>query len=439
MIINNIFKLFIIELYLFQLCYNKVIFVFEIFRHGARSPSFMDENDIDLCGEQWNGIQELTNSGLRQQYLLGHYIRNKYPDLINYEKYNPKDIEVKATIKNRTIMSARAQLNGIFNNSKIKIKNPEKLNIGKPYYLINNNIINKNNISFYPNEYPEEIPIHIIDFEEKLDYLEKNNQCPIIYKLRNKNKNRKEFKSFLQKYNQTFGEHLLNYYNITNNTDYFTIFDNVNQLSSNALCQQFDNRNIKLFGNNQEKLKLFYNLSQEFMNLKMIFFYANDETNDLAYASSSILIRKILLYMERIINDINNNINDSPKLVLFSSHDSTLSSLQGIINILFQIEIKPPNFAASYIFELNKENNEYHVNIIFNNIIVKAINFTYFKDKIKNDSWTFKKTGKICGFIKNKSNYNEYIWLMITVISSEINSVIIGIIIFILIKIIKTK
>ena len=71
------------------------------------------------------------------QYLLGYYIRNKYPELINYEKYNPKDIEVLSTLKTRTIMSARAQLNGIFNNLKIKIKNQEQLNISKPYYLFN--------------------------------------------------------------------------------------------------------------------------------------------------------------------------------------------------------------------------------------------------------------------------------------------------------------
>ena len=171
-------------MYLFQLCFNKVIFVFEIFRHGARSPSIIDENDLDLYGEQWNGMQELTNSGLRQQYLLGYYIRNKYPDLINYEKYSPKDIEVISTLRNRTIMSARAQLNGIFNNSKIKIKNQEKINIGKPYYLINkiNNII-KNNISSYPDDYPEEIPIHLVDNEGKIEQKGKNKGCPLIDEL----------------------------------------------------------------------------------------------------------------------------------------------------------------------------------------------------------------------------------------------------------------
>ena len=124
----------------------------------------------------------------------------------------------------------------------------------------------------------------------------------------------------------------------------------------------------------------------------MIYFHANDETNELAYLNSSEFIRNILSYMEKRINDINNNINESPKFVLFSCHDSTISSLQGIINSLFNIEIIPPDYAASYIFELNKEKNEYYVNIIFNNITVKSINFTYFKDKIKNDTWTFEKT-----------------------------------------------
>ena len=170
---NIRFNFFVIVL--FKLCFNKVIFVYELFRHGARSPTLLDENDIDLFGEQWNGIQELTNSGLRQSYLLGNYIRNKYPDLINYEKYNPKDIEVVSTLRPRTIMSARAHLNGIFNNSKIKIKNKEQINIGKPYYLINriDNIL-KNNISFYPDEYPEEIPIHIVENEGNIENIEKN-------------------------------------------------------------------------------------------------------------------------------------------------------------------------------------------------------------------------------------------------------------------------
>jgi len=441
MMINKKFNIFIIEILLFKLCHNKVIFVYEIFRHGTRSPSVLDKYDKDIFSEQWDGIQELTNSGLRQHYLLGNYIRNKYPDLINYENYNPKDIEIITTSKNRTIMSARAQLNGIFSNSKIKNINQNQINTCKPYYLINEiNNININDISFYPDEF-EEIPVHFYNNEEKLDYFEESYICPLIDELKLKNINRKEFNNFAQKFNQTFGEYLLKYYNISNDKDYFISFYHVNSLCASAISNIFEARKIKLF-NDQEKLDLFYNYSKEFMDLKMIYYYANDETNVLAYAGSSILLRKILSYMEKIINDINNNINDSPKLVLFSSHDSSIANLEGLINCLFKAEILPPNYSSSYIFELNKkeEKNEYYVNIIFNNKLVKTIDYTYFKSKIERDSWTFEKTAAICGWdTKNESNTIDIdniknrnnIWLIIIVISSEINSLLI-LVIFIL-------
>ena len=120
MIFKIFLKLLLSQCFLFTLTQNEVIFVLEHFRHGARSPSELNENDLDTLGEKWNGLQELTNVGLRQHYLLGNHIRNKYPELINYQKYNPKEIEVLSTITNRTIMSARAQLHGIFNNFKSK-------------------------------------------------------------------------------------------------------------------------------------------------------------------------------------------------------------------------------------------------------------------------------------------------------------------------------
>ena len=217
MIIKNIFILFIIEYFLFNVFENKVIFVFEHFRHGARSPLDISENDLDLIREQWNGSQELTNVGLRQEYLLGHFIRNKYPNLINYEKYNPKEIEVLSTMTNRTIMSARAQLNGIFNNSiKNKIEEKQK-NLCSPKYLLNEvKKLNDNIISIYPDNFPEEVPVHIIDVKEKLFQLEKNDICPKYKNMRNYNKQREEIKDFILMFNDSFGEQLLKIYKYDN-------------------------------------------------------------------------------------------------------------------------------------------------------------------------------------------------------------------------------
>ena len=189
---NNLYLLLIIYLFSFILSEKKVIFVFEHFRHGARSPSRINNNDLDKLYEKWNGIQELTNLGLRQHYLLGNFIRNNYPNLINYEKYNPKEIEVLSTITNRTIMSARAQLYGMFIKSKSKEINGNQNKTSIPYYLekeIEN--YNLNNKLIYPDNFPEEIPVHIVDIKDKLFQFEKKS-CPNIKNIKKKIKKEKK-------------------------------------------------------------------------------------------------------------------------------------------------------------------------------------------------------------------------------------------------------
>ena len=186
---SKLFSFYLAVIFLIHIVDNKVIFVFEHFRHGARSPSDLFEDDLDLMKEKWDGVQELTNVGLRQEYLLGHFIRNKYPNLINYNKYNPKEIEVLSTMANRTIMSARAQINGIFNNTTSEKIDENKNNLCVPYFLLDKiNKFNINNISLYPDDFPGEVPVHIIDYNEKLLQLEKNNICPVIKDLREENK-----------------------------------------------------------------------------------------------------------------------------------------------------------------------------------------------------------------------------------------------------------
>ena len=67
---------------------SKYLFVFEQCRHGARSMSTLDEEGKDIIGEKWYGAQELSSVGLRQHYLLGNLIRNKYKNLISFNYYN---------------------------------------------------------------------------------------------------------------------------------------------------------------------------------------------------------------------------------------------------------------------------------------------------------------------------------------------------------------
>ena len=437
----NFFIIFIIEYFLINTSENKILFVFELFRHGARSSSDLFENDLDLIREKWYGSLELTYVGIRQVYLLGHFIRNKYPDLINYKKYNPKEIEVLSSMTNRTIMSARAHVNGIFNNTEKNQIDDNQINLSIPYYLSNKiDEININNTSLYPDNFPEEVPVHIIDNNEKLIQLDQNKICPAIIEMKEENKNRQEFKDFIQEFNSTFGEQLLKIYNIKD-YDYYMDYDNINDICISIIPNKFDDREFKFF-NNEIDLELFYKTALKFYELKSNLVNSNNINGTLGYVGSSIFIRKILSYMENFINDLENGNNKAPKLVVFSSHNSAIGIMEGILDNLFEIEPITAAYSSSYIFELtkNEDNNEYFVNLVLDNETLKTIEFNMFKNKIISDSWTYEETGKYCGFLKeedkkpkNNNKRNKKIWMIIIIIFGLLNAALIGLIIYLLI------
>jgi len=69
---------------------EKLLFVFELVRHGARGP--FDDHKID---EFPVADGQLTPEGMRQRYLLGRHSRERYtkefPLLSDDGQYNPQD------------------------------------------------------------------------------------------------------------------------------------------------------------------------------------------------------------------------------------------------------------------------------------------------------------------------------------------------------------
>ncbi|OUC46566.1 histidine acid phosphatase [Trichinella nativa] len=92
----------------------KLHLVQAIWRHGDRTPALnfsLNPDDIASWAEGPDG--ELTKLGILQQFRLGEYLRNRYQDFLP-NHYSSNLIYVRSTDYNRTIMSALANLAGLF-------------------------------------------------------------------------------------------------------------------------------------------------------------------------------------------------------------------------------------------------------------------------------------------------------------------------------------
>ena len=58
---------------------DKLLFVWEHFRHGARAPyiAINPITNLDFIGEKWDGVGEITPLGMRMLYLLGISYKKK--------------------------------------------------------------------------------------------------------------------------------------------------------------------------------------------------------------------------------------------------------------------------------------------------------------------------------------------------------------------------
>nr|CAH7728383.1 unnamed protein product [Callosobruchus chinensis] len=88
--------------------------VIVIYRHGARTPIKPYPNDPYKNESIWPvGFGQLTNIGKQQHKELGKWLRQRYQTFLP-EKYSEKDIYVRSTDVDRTLMSAEANLAGLF-------------------------------------------------------------------------------------------------------------------------------------------------------------------------------------------------------------------------------------------------------------------------------------------------------------------------------------
>jgi len=85
-----------------------------VFRHGDRTPIDPYPTDPYKSESSWPvSLGQLTSRGKLQHQELGRWLRKRYSDFLSHD-YSEKEVYIRSTDVDRTLMSAAANLQGLF-------------------------------------------------------------------------------------------------------------------------------------------------------------------------------------------------------------------------------------------------------------------------------------------------------------------------------------
>lgn len=384
---------------------SKILFVFELFRHGTRAPllgknNFREEY-TDPFGIKWKLNGKLTSMGLRMQYILGTHHRLKYSSLISTIK-DPKELLVVSTMTSRTIASAQAHLMGMFPLQSAGLLQNEEVPKANPPIPIDDKLsreIEKLGIQALPGRI-QNVPINYFDLKEIFTILTKSEICPKLKSYKENNRKHQRITDFFNKLNNTYGKELMKFFK-KNDTSFLYNYFEVFSLADNFVTAYESQKNMSEFASYGIDLEKFNKLCVE---MRSLFLLETENTEEISPLAVSITLPKVIQWMEKKLNsdklsDSQTEINfNEPKIVLYSGHDSTLSPFELFFHKVFNTSIIYPNFGANLVLELHKNetNDEYYVEYLFNGELMIRMNFWDFKRRVLNEIWDDGQIRKFC-------------------------------------------
>lgn len=300
---------------------GELVYIHVLFRHGDRTPIDPYPTDPYKDPSNWpTGFGQLTNAGKKRHYELGKWLRQRYAGVLN-DTYSREDIFVRSTDVDRTLMSASANLAGLF---------PP---VGKDIW--------NTDLLWQP------IPIHT-EHEKHDKILAMKKSCAAYDSELERVKHSDDFRTFNAKYKSV-------YQYLTENSG-----RKVNDVSGAAYiygCLSIEEKNNKTL---PEWTKSVYPEPLKFISARS--FQTSTYTRPLARLKAGPLIKEIL---ERCQSKINGTLKHKRIMTIYSAHDTTVSSTLNTLK-LFDPPHSPP-FAACIMFELRVFKNEHYLTIVYKN------------------------------------------------------------------------
>ena len=428
--------LIILSIIQFNYIYNEPIFVYEHVRHGARGPSseyqslFDNKTFYDEYHIHWDGDGELTLKGKMQHYILGIRNRYKYPNLLNYTKYNPNELIIHTTEEKRVKESAYIQLIAIY-NPYIKLSFNDSSLITK---------ISQSKLFFYPPNYnvwkyktTSKYKYLINEAELSIQYAEKmeNDSKPFltgkIFDLNELNKqnnmnvkfldfpknrtffkrgclnhakyidynHRKNYqkmvKGFLEK---KYGNQLQNFFEYEKKEWLLGIHHSFS-IVDHYIVNYEEGRNLNYFLNftriNKDD---FYRDCKRVYEYWLFHIFCDKKT---CVMVSSKLMEDLIEYMD---NKINNKTNEL-KMVMDFGNDVTVGPMQLFMYQAFDVDYTGCYFTCNIYFELHKKVNrnkkeKYYVRYYVDDDLRLNIIYDEFKKSVLKNVWSKEDKEEFC-------------------------------------------
>ncbi|CAG9333546.1 unnamed protein product [Blepharisma stoltei] len=332
---------------------STVVYVVELARHGLRTPTQFMPWDEGI----WSvGPGQLTPEGMRQHFLIGTELRNRYINntkLLSSSYYKP-EVSFYSTDYDRTLMSAMSQLSGLYPpETGPSLKNSSLNQLAKPpIYIENfNETIEELGDAALPNNI-QVVPVFTGLNQDDIILLP-SFSCPKYQYISNFNSNSSAVQSLIKK-----------------NANLFETISNVMDISIeeaiNISPQLLDSLIINnAYGNtrnipapfNEQFLQQAVALSNQ---ITQIIYYTPEVMSQL---SGSQFLRQL----STLLNESQSNPNSTLKFSLFLAHDS---SLLNVLSALKLPNLENPTFASTILFELiSDENKNFYVQVYYNDIL----------------------------------------------------------------------